>query len=147
MEPIAYATIADDFRVEATGKFMLIGIYPTDMLFESFPATVAQLVLFITLISGLDSPIPKFTVHVTCPGTNHSEEVNFGPVPQSGLPDATRLEGHVSIWLRPLTVTGPGVLAVKIEHPGGELIARRLRLRSVAEAEAEQNAAGTQPAT
>ncbi len=35
------AVVCDDVRKEATGKHIIIGVYPHDMLVRSFPATIA----------------------------------------------------------------------------------------------------------
>jgi hypothetical protein len=131
MEPLALAMICDDVRVESNGKPFIIGVYPTDILFPALPAVLPQLVAIVTLVSDIDKPIRKFSVQVTCPGTDQSTDFELPPPPEPIFPDSTRVEVRVAVNIRPFVVVEPGTLTVMVKYEGGELRARRMPIRVV----------------
>jgi hypothetical protein len=131
MEPLATAAICDDARMEINGKPFIIGLYPQAMLFTELPATLAQIVIPVTVFSDINDPITKFTVHVMAPGSEFSFDYDFGPMPPPIFPDPIRAEICATIPIRPFVAKEPGVLSVTVRHAAGELRARRLIIQLV----------------
>lgn len=131
MEPVAICLICDDMRMESNGKPFIIGLYTHVMVFTELPATAPQMVFLVSVLSDITKPITKFTVNITGPTFDISQDFDLGPVGESLIPDAARAEAGVMIPIRPFAVSAPGVITVKVRYDGGEMIARRLPIQLV----------------
>jgi hypothetical protein len=135
--------VFDDIRQENNGKPFIIGVYQQAIIFPSLPVTVPQLLVGVTLFSDIKNPITQYTVHITGPGIDLSQEVGPIEMAPSEYHDATRAEVSWIVYMRPFTATGPGVLDIMVEFSGSKVRARRLRIHSVESLAAAHP--GTQP--
>lgn len=134
IEPFAWAIVCDDYRVEATAKPFLIGIYLQDMVFATLPATLGQLVVATTLASDVSAPITKYSVEVTWPGGKYEQNFDLGPfspeppIPGMVMPPYEKVECRSIIPIRPMVVLEPGPLVVLVKHDKGVLRAKMIRM-------------------
>lgn len=146
--PLAIAYICDDIRLEINGKPFIIGLYPNNMTFESLPAVLPQIAVWVTIISDIKTPLKKFTVSVTFPG-NKEISADYD-MPDTAItnsfPDATRFEASVTVPVRPFVVSEPGILTVLVKYDGGVLLARRLPLEVFSPPTPEANPSNQYPA-
>jgi hypothetical protein len=134
VEPLATAAICDDVRVEINGKPFIIGVYTHTMSFAELPATLAQIMVLVTIFSDINDPITKFTVNVEGPGSETSADFDVGPLASPQFSDATRAEISAVVTINPFVVSEPGILSVTVRYSGGELRARRLPIQLVTQA-------------
>jgi hypothetical protein len=95
-----YALFADDIRVEASGKFIYIGVYTTQMTHAAFPVVLPKLVININYSQLPDEFIPpRFWVFL--PGDRPDT-----PSIQMEMPEESSREAIEKAKQSPLSIVG-----------------------------------------
>lgn len=134
----------DDIRHEVNGKLSLIGVYSSHMLVPSFPMTVPQLCLVLSVLTPAEKPFRKLIFRLLKDETVLVE----GEIPQNELPELQPTSGVVEgeagvggrlfavqsqIVISPFAVEGPCILRVRVETEEGELKGQGLGVQLAAQ--------------
>lgn len=129
----ASCIICEDVRIEANGKATFIGTYGTNLLTNSFPLELPQLVFAITVRSSIDNPHRKMAIIIELPGVD--DRVFDSPAfPEMLLesvksPTALYVETRRSVTLKPFKAVESGRLRVWVETEAEKIFAGSLNLQ------------------
>ncbi len=118
----AMALVCDDFRVEITGKYIIVGMYSGNIAIPAEPFRVNQLAFVFLIESDVSDPMSSLAIEVTLPGepTQHMKV----PLPTELRPEP--LEGSTR-WIHrvPMVINNPslrvGPTVAKVIHDKGEI--------------------------
>lgn len=143
-EAFGHTVFCDDVRVEADGKFTLVGVYPIVMYVHSdFPMQLPKFGMFVTYNERLDSPSAEPAEGlVLLPGeTEENPSVRFSldlsPYRNKPLPDHARdpdmppvehVVFHAHLIFTPLNISSPGNMEVYAIRDGVKINLGRLRI-------------------
>lgn len=146
--PSGYSLFCDDFRMEANGKFFIIGLYNEGMLAESFPMLLPTFNILITYHERpTESDLP-LKIIVTAPVDDEDKEIFIHEVArepfvnaQTVLPDGIddpllALKIHASFMALPLK--RPGNIKVRAYRGEDEIRLGSLRVQLRSDWDAEQ---------
>lgn len=129
MSRSAVALFCDDYRLEVTGKRLLIGVYTSDLQVASFPAQIRDLVILIVAKAPASDPFQKFSVRIVVPG--REDIVGQGQPPSADLLQKAAGDPDGILTWEAAVRTGP----FEVKEKG--------RIRVIVSTEREQFIAGT----
>lgn len=139
------AIYCDDIRNELGGKLSFMGVYSSDMILPSFPATLSKICAYITLTVPLNTPPKKSIAIRLLSGEAVIAEViiDEASLESASLPpadlDTPEEERSLAIALTfvmaPLQVPEPMKIRLRAEVDGEELKGNALKIRMPTEDE------------
>ena|ERR1700719_963126 len=116
----ASVLISDDFYVSLVGKFVVQGVYTSDIIIPTDQIIAAQLVFLFQIETDVSDLFEKLQVQVTLPGqTPKTADIPIMPfVPGAGR---TRWLVHWPLLVQQ-AVLRPGRIETKVIHEKGEIL-------------------------
>src|SRR5262245_55481142 len=114
--------VSDDFFVSLTGKFIVHGVYTTDIIIPVDPTPVHQLVFVFHVETDIDEPFERLRLQVTLPGQDRPTAVEVPNLKVLPTPERTRWLTRFPL-LMPQPVLRPGRIDARVIHEKGEIIA------------------------
>ncbi|MDL2410455.1 hypothetical protein PY650_33725 [Rhizobium calliandrae] len=119
MVVVADAIFCDDIRQEVTGKFILIGVYPGDLVPGRIPSSVPMGAM--VRVHGLQKGVHEVEMVLTSPnGQRVIEEKSTFDLIESHTPMVLIFAGFV------MPIDGPGEITLSMKIAGEEPIASKL---------------------
>ncbi len=132
------AQFFDDIRQEVGNKLSMIGCYTSgDMLFETLPAALPKVCVYLTALAPLDQPFEKLIFRATINGDLLAEmevppdELHPARHPNRENSDASRLGITAVMAFSPLYIAEPCTLKIEAETERGTLNAGCLFIRQL----------------
>lgn len=138
-----FSLFGDDVRHEIGGKTSIMGMYQTDMIFQSAPPfQTAKLAIVVMLYQGLPWVPQDFTLKIYLPGNAADAPAILVPVPTAmqtnAAPPNLALEPdqqqivhfRFPIVLQPFIAEQEGFVKVRLERGGETYNLGSLRIRS-----------------
>jgi hypothetical protein len=117
----ASVLISDDFYVSLVGKFIIHGVYTSDIVIPTEQIIVPQLVFLFQVEADLNDMFQRLRVEVTLPEqTPRTLDVPIAPPPP--LPDRKRWLLRIPFLVQQ-AVLRPGRIEAKVIHETGEIVA------------------------
>jgi hypothetical protein len=120
----AMVIVSDDLRVEATGKYTIVGVYTGNIGIPSEPFVTSQLVFTFLIETDVSDPLSSLTVQVTLPG---NPPVRLEPpiIAADRLPEipreAKRWFYRIPLFIQP-AILRTGFAEAKVIHEKGEMV-------------------------
>lgn len=121
-----YAIFCDDIRVEASGQFTYVGVYPGNIGLDSYPHTFPRFTIGIVYKQPTEAPRERVKLQVL---VGDDKEVAFEteldlrdapPTPANAANDAT-LNAQMNVTLSPFVVTKKTPVRVQALRGGDAL--------------------------
>lgn len=116
----ASVLVSDDLYVSLIGKFIINGLFTTDIVIPIDPTIAVQLVFLFQIETDIDDPFEKLQLQVTLPGQPPTTaDIQLAPfIPAAGR---TRWLLHWPLLVRQ-AVLRPGRIEAKVIHERGEIL-------------------------
>jgi hypothetical protein len=116
----ASVLISDDLWVSLVGKFIVNGVYTTDIVIPTDPTVGGQLVFLFQIVTEIDDLFESLQLQVTLPGVPPTTaEIPIAPF--FPTPGHTRWLLHWPLLVRQ-PVLRPGRIEAKVIHEKGEIL-------------------------
>lgn len=118
--------IADEALVSLNGKFLLSGVYTTDLIIPLEEAQLPQLVVFVLAETPVEKPFQTFQIHVQLPGESAPRILDATPMLRTAprKEDRTLWRARVPFLIQMPTLRA-GAIEVTVVHEEGRLSAGR----------------------
>jgi hypothetical protein len=116
----ASVLISDDLWVSLIGKFVLNGVYTTDIVIPAEPTVGGQLVFLFQIATEIDDLFKMLQVQITLPGVPPTTQ-SIPIAPFVPVPGHTRWLLHWPLLVRQ-PVLRPGRIEAKVIHEKGEIV-------------------------
>jgi hypothetical protein len=141
IERKASVIVCDDFLISLQGKFVMTGVYPSDIVIPSDGVSAPQLVFFFMIEGPREDPFKSLSVKITFPGeATIKVDLPVGVTASSAIfPDRKKVTVK-----QPVLVQQPVLRAGRVEtivdHDKGEIDAGGIWITAAAEWNAAQAA-------
>lgn len=140
----ATVLFCDELRQEASGKFILVGVYGPDIMVPDLPFTLASLSLLINVKWTHERELILKSVRTEIPG--HDDFIQALPTPTpsataiSDVDEAPLQHATLKVAISPCRLNTKGRLRVYVNTSQGEVYAGSILVRTAAEFAEEVNA-------